>query len=354
MPLDSSDAFSIAPEGNLHTVPADDAIGTEVEKCLSASSSSPSTTTWSYLFLHHTRVSRVVEYVSRRFNTFVHKTIYYTRPHKRVVEVEKETVSGLLFIQGDPLAVSRYLHERFEHLYLAHNCATGRIAVIPDSQMQPFMRLADIDSTRIRFMPHRIDHYADGHPLVRVVGGVLHGLEGYVVRIARDRRLVISVGNMTAAIGRVNKETFEDVTDYVRTMQSTRSLPPVSVDPDEQAVRQTLFRPGCELDHLALMRVVSDWQNRLAEESQQTSPEHQVRQCLYLLSALGEIYAPQVEQSTFAHQLVEVIAVVSQLCNHLQMTLQHSTLLPDLHIDAEAQLSGFRLQYPFLFEYESC
>ncbi len=353
MQLDRSDAFSIAHEGNLHTVPADDAIGTEVEKCLSASSSSPSVTTWSYLFLHHTRVSRVVEYVSRRFNTFVHKTIYYTRPHKRVVEVEKETVSGLLFIQGDPLAVSRYLHERFEHLYLAHNCATGRIAVIPDSQMQPFMRLADIDSTRIRFMPHRIDHYADGHPLVRVVGGVLHGLEGYVVRIARDRRLVISVGNMTAAIGRVNKETFEDVTDYVRTMQFTRSLPPVSVDPDEQAIRQTLFRPGCELDHLALMRVVSDWKNRLAEESLQTSPEHQVRQCLYLLSALGEIYTTRSADVDSRLCLTEMAATISPLFDRLQALLQHPLLAADFRTDIEANLRILQLHFSSLFDIEN-
>lgn len=349
MPLDSSDAFSIAQGGTIHTVPAADAIGAEVETCLSRPFSVP-VTTWSYLFLHHTRVTRVVDHISRRFPTFVHKSIYYTKLRKRVVEVEKETISGLLFIQGDPLAVSRYLHERFEHLYLAHNCATGQIAVIPDSQMQPFMRLAGLDPLRIRFMPRSIGHYADGHPLVRVVGGVLHGLEGYVVRIARDRRLVISVGSMTAAIGGVNKETFENVTDYVHSMQSGQSLPSSGTDPDEQAVRQTLFRPGSELDHLALMRVVSDWLNRLSSENGPVPPEHRVRQCLYLLSALAEISANGAGPSGRLHPEAELTAGIKQVADCLQTLLEHPALTAETRADTEAGFRALRLTSPLLAE----
>lgn len=37
------------------------------------------------------------------------------------------------------------------------------------------------------------------------------GLEGYVIRIARDRRLVMDVGGMAVAISNVHAERFEEV-----------------------------------------------------------------------------------------------------------------------------------------------
>lgn len=90
-----------------------------------------------------------------------------------------------------------------------NDCSTRKAAVIPDSVMQPFMRIAGTDPSRIRFLVNPLTHYAEGNTLVEIMTGPLAGLQGYIIRIDRDRKLVIGVGDMTVAIGGVHKENFE-------------------------------------------------------------------------------------------------------------------------------------------------
>jgi hypothetical protein len=44
-----------------------------------------------------------------------------------------------------------------------------------------------------------------------VLTGILKGQEGYLIRIARDRKLVMKIGDMVVAVGGVHKEQFEEV-----------------------------------------------------------------------------------------------------------------------------------------------
>ena len=97
-----------------------------------------------------------------------------------------------------------------------NDCSTRKAAVIPDSVMQPFMRIAGTDPSRIRFLVNPLTHYAEGNTLVEIMTGPLAGLQGYIIRIDRDRKLVIGVGDMTVAIGGVHKENFEKVEEVAR------------------------------------------------------------------------------------------------------------------------------------------
>lgn len=123
----------------------------------------------------------------------------------------RPTISGLIFIQGKTKVIKKYLWERFPQYHLVNDCSTRKAAVIPDSVMQPFMRIAGTDPSRIRFLVNPLTHYAEGNTLVEIMTGPLAGLQGYIIRIDRDRKLVIGVGDMTVAIGGVHKENFEKV-----------------------------------------------------------------------------------------------------------------------------------------------
>lgn len=123
----------------------------------------------------------------------------------------RPTISGLIFIQGKTKVIKKYLWERFPQYHLVNDCSTRKAAVIPDSVMQPFMRIANTDPSRIRFLVNPLTHYAEGNTLVEIMTGPLAGLQGYIIRIDRDRKLVIGVGDMTVAIGGVHKENFENV-----------------------------------------------------------------------------------------------------------------------------------------------
>lgn len=191
---------------------------------------------WSYLFIR----KRDAEYFSLKaeteggFRTFIHRTIVTDasgksekgKPDGSAQDREagngttategRPTISGLIFIQGKTKVVKKYLWERFPQYHLVNDCSTRKAAVIPDSVMQPFMRIAGTDPSRIRFLVNPLTHYAEGNTLVEIMTGPLAGLQGYIIRIDRDRKLVIGVGDMTVAIGGVHKENFEKVEEVAR------------------------------------------------------------------------------------------------------------------------------------------
>lgn len=193
---------------------------------------------WSYLFIR----KRDAEYFSLKaeteggFRTFIHRTIITDtsgkptkgKPNGSVQDREasngategRPTISGLIFIQGKTKVIRKYLWKRFPQYHLVNDCSTRKAAVIPDSVMQPFMRIANTDPSRIRFLVNPLTHYAEGNTLVEIMTGPLAGLQGYIIRIDRDRKLVIGVGDMTVAIGGVHKENFEKVEEVARAVNT--------------------------------------------------------------------------------------------------------------------------------------
>lgn len=138
-------------------------------------------------------------------------------------KTERPTISGLIFIQGNSREIQNYLNQIAIDLYLVKDCSTKKTAIIPDRVMQPFMQLSQINPHHIRFMPHSFDYYSPNHALIKITSGVLTGMEGYCIRIARDKCLVTTVGNMTVAIGGISKESFENVDEYIRQRQETQN-----------------------------------------------------------------------------------------------------------------------------------
>ena len=172
-------------------------------------------TSWSYLFVHNQKVKSIEEQLKKDGVThFVHKTIKYVPRHRNrggMCEVETPSVSGLIFLQGNPKTLQDYLDKNIKPYKLCKNCSTGKVATIPCNQMEPFMRVAETDPERLRFLLRPFVYYSKNRTLLRILTGEYAGLEGYVIRIARDRRLVIDVGGMAVAISGVHAERFEEV-----------------------------------------------------------------------------------------------------------------------------------------------
>ena len=172
-------------------------------------------TSWSYLFVHNQKVKSIEDQLKKDGVThFVHKTIKYVPRHRNrggMREVETPSVSGLIFLQGNPELLQDYLDKNKKPYKLCKNCSTGKVATIPCNQMEPFMRVAETEPERLRFLLRPFVYYSKNRTLLRILTGEYAGLEGYVIRIARDRRLVIDVGGMAVAISGVHAERFEEV-----------------------------------------------------------------------------------------------------------------------------------------------
>ena len=172
-------------------------------------------TSWSYLFVHNQKVKSIEELLKKDSVThFVHKTIKYVPRHRNrggMCEVETPSVSGLIFLQGNSKTLQDYLDKNIKPYKLCKNCSTGKVATIPCNQMEPFMRVAETEPERLRFLLRPFVYYSKNRTLLRIVTGEYAGLEGYVIRIARDRKLVMDVGGMAVALSGVHAERFEEV-----------------------------------------------------------------------------------------------------------------------------------------------
>ena len=208
------------PEGT-HVSEPDNTTGSEIKMCsqvnrkAKAADVKDNCTSWSYLFVHNQKVKSIEEQLIKDEKThFVHRTIKYVHRHRNgngMRKVEAPSVSGLIFLQGDPETLQYYLDENVKPYRLCKNCSTGKVATIPCNQMEPFMRVAETDPERLRFLLRPFVYYSKNRTLLRILTGEYAGLEGYVIRIARDRRLVIDVGGMAVAISGVHAERFEEV-----------------------------------------------------------------------------------------------------------------------------------------------
>lgn len=221
------------PEGT-HVSESDELTGSAIKKCsqvnketetekenesipevVPSNDDKDNCTSWSYLFVHNQKVKSIEEQLKKDGVThFVHKTIKYVPRHRNrggMREVKTPSVSGLIFLQGDPEILQDYLDKNIKPYKLCKNCSTGKVATIPCNQMEPFMRVAETEPERLRFLLRPFVYYSKNRTLLRIVTGEYAGLEGYVIRIARDRKLVMDVGGMAVALSGVHAERFEEV-----------------------------------------------------------------------------------------------------------------------------------------------
>lgn len=166
---------------------------------------------WCYLFVRPSQAERVDEWISKRFNTFIPTDAAYRFVAGHTEDATPPKELGLLFVQGLDSEVQRYLSDTFGDKHLVRDHASGRVLTIPDDVMRPFIRLQQLAPERVRVMPHPFSYYAEGNRLVRLTSGELQGMEGYRIRIARDRCLVTNIGGMSVAIGGIHKESYEEV-----------------------------------------------------------------------------------------------------------------------------------------------
>lgn len=175
-------------------------------------------TPWGYLFIQHfaaEKFDRKLEEGNFEGDfvplCFIHRTISYRhKPNgKGIIKEAKPTVSGLVFLRGKTEELRVFLKNNFPRYHLVNNCMTGEPASIKNSVMKPFMKVMESEPERVTFLRDPFIKFAKDHVKLRVLTGVLAGQEGYVVRILRDRQLVMDFGGRAVAINNVHNEDFE-------------------------------------------------------------------------------------------------------------------------------------------------
>ena len=173
---------------------------------------------WGYIFIQHMSAGNFEKKLESlkidgtfRPKCFIHRTVRYKqKPNgKGVMKEEKPTVSGLVFLQGETKQLKSFLIHNFPQYYLVNDCSTGKPATIADTLMRPFMKIMEEEPERVTFLRDPFIKFAKDHVKLRVLTGIMAGQVGYVVRILKNRQLVMDFGGYAVAINDVHNEDFE-------------------------------------------------------------------------------------------------------------------------------------------------
>ncbi len=309
---------------------------------------------WSYLFAHRTKVNVIDNRLQTRFRTFIHKSIVYKRADKGVCKDERPTISGLLFVQGDVAEIQNFLKENFIGLYLAKDYSTGKPAVISDSVMQPFMQMALIEPTRIRFLPHEYGYYSSGNTPVCITSGILEGFVGYRIRINRDRCFILSMGGMAVAINGIHKDSFENLEDYA--LNRKKLLQPVGEDAQSPRysakaaeLAEYIFVPESQLDVMAIAKILLTWESTAEGLAKAGKRDEAADMALAAIEVAGYNLRPVYAESVIGIDNLYEIDIVCRAFGRLLMSIINDeaiTLQMRLHV--LSRLKQLHELFPFL------
>ena len=344
--ISTADEKLVSPDGN-HVTEPDAKTGSEVKKCHQSD-----VTTWSYLFIHHCKVKSMEALLIKDGITyFVHKTIrYFQKQGKHKVQhKEIPTVSGLVFFQGFPEEIQAYLNKHFSHARLCKNCSTGKVAEIPDSQMQPFMRVTETSPERIRFLLHPYHYYARNRILLRITTGEMAGLEGYIIRIDRDRRLVMDIGGMSVAISGVHAEHFEEVEQSKTSITHENIFYQRNLQ-ERQVLIDRYFHPVKDDKEVALQAENIDYLRKYALDEvvhNRININDPWNIFSFIIEELNYYYAPFVEQ--FKEHLDPIMREGGKVLQEMEKIIANPHISPNDKIRYENDYQEILSHYEYLF-----
>lgn len=309
---------------------------------------------WCYLYVHHKKVRAFEEQLQKDNCTFfVHTSIKYV--HKKgndngYKKVSFQTVSGLIFIKGYSSDVQAYLDQKFPPHRLCRNRSTGQTAEIPNSQMEPFMRIALTDPERIRFLLRPFAYYAQNRTLLRITTGQFAGLEGYVIRIARDRKLIIEVGGMSVAIGNIHAERFEEVNKNEATLKERQTFGKRNLHERNAFIDhyfhqvKTAHEAKAQAENIDLLRLqtLADWHKGILDVKD-------VHDTLYfIIEEIDYYYAPLMLH--FKRQLSPILEAGSRVLTEIERLITTSHFSNAIQLTLQSEYEALHNNYGYLFE----
>lgn len=347
-----SEKYASTEHGTIGEQNRETGIDPNLEETRGAGGEACAGTSWCYMFIHNKEAAKFSEYAASEagFRTFVHRTLNYKKPTEQYGDIEggRPTISGLLFIQGNEKKIKNYLRAYFPQYHVVNDCSTRRTAVIPDMVMQAFMKVSSADPTKIRFMLNPLNHYAKGNTLVRVMTGPMAGLEGYIIRIDRDRRLVMGVGDMTVAIGGVHKEHFEAVEDVARQLNK-------GIDPDQKrelsdlqtSIDKSLFAPASFNDVLVVATNLELWQDRAAEYFSRRAYQRAAEILPFLLEEIGYYFSGLYGKKELDIQ--PVLNIGKRISQKINTILMDGLVPEDVRADLQSAYDEQAVRHGYLF-----
>lgn len=108
-----------------------------------------------------------------------------------------EIIGSLVFIQVSEEYLRHFEEANFSRLWVYRDLLSGKPAAIPDKEMEVFIFVCSSGQQGLTYLGDDRPEYHQGDR-VRVIDGPFKGAEGYIKRIKKDRRLVVSINGIAA------------------------------------------------------------------------------------------------------------------------------------------------------------
>ena len=126
--------------------------------------------------------------------------------------VEKQLIPSLLFVRCSEDWLVKFKHEHNADFMYYAEPESSRPGAIPDNEMRSFILVTSADAGRdVKYFGADAPEYRTGDR-VRVTGGIYAGAEGYIKRIKKDRKLIVSVtGVAVVAVSYIHPDFLEKI-----------------------------------------------------------------------------------------------------------------------------------------------
>lgn len=164
----------------------------------------PNEEAWYAMRVTYGRELKIQAALSGKFETFIPKC-YKTveRFGKRHYELTS-CISNLLFVYGSKNQIEEERQKHIEirddkkfHLLSFINNHENKMVTVPNKQMEDFIRVSNLPEEEIIPLDIREGVSLMGQR-VKVIGGPLTGIEGFIKRIGGNKKVVVTIDGMLA------------------------------------------------------------------------------------------------------------------------------------------------------------
>ena len=135
----------------------------------------------------------------RGFEAFVPTTRSESRTLGGKRTVEKPAAPNLVFVRTDKETACSFVAEKGLPMQYIIDCATHKMLVVPDKEMEDFRRVFDLSTDRGGLLDQPL-HLGDR---VRITRGALKGVEGYVLELMGKTYVAVGLAGTVWAKARV-------------------------------------------------------------------------------------------------------------------------------------------------------
>ena len=134
---------------------------------------------------------------AREITNFV--PMQYRREERKGVMVKRlvPSVHNLIFINLTPTEMREYKQSTALPIRYIMNRETRKPITVPDQEMENFIRIAGTYNENLIYLNPEPGDFSKGER-VRIIGGDFEGAEGILVRIKRDRRVLVTIPGVVA------------------------------------------------------------------------------------------------------------------------------------------------------------